>query len=207
MDVRTPKSRGAVAFAPGAADPRPRTKETKSRGLDLSGHARFSKVTALQLRVLSFAFIEDGDVGIGVFHRGVWSRCAKNLVLTLFRCRCRARRTHYPRLVAIWECTSFSAPPRRQEPGTDTRTVRDAQIALRNRSRKQYREKRAGILKASRKDPSLRTDRSCGFSNSISEIRHCSKIACYCNFAYSVLASFRMGTSGSASFQRVRKSL
>ena len=28
----------------------------------------------------------------------------------------------------------------------------------------------------------------------------------YCNFAYSALASFRMGMSGSASFQRVRKS-
>src|ERR1039458_1223832 len=28
----------------------------------------------------------------------------------------------------------------------------------------------------------------------------------YCSFAYSVLASFRIGTSGSASFQRVRKS-
>ena len=28
----------------------------------------------------------------------------------------------------------------------------------------------------------------------------------YCSFAYSALASFRMGTSGSASFQRVRKS-
>jgi hypothetical protein len=30
---------------------------------------------------------------------------------------------------------------------------------------------------------------------------------CYCNFAYSALACFRMGMSGSASFQRVRKSL
>ena len=29
----------------------------------------------------------------------------------------------------------------------------------------------------------------------------------YCSFAYSALASFRMGMSGSASFQRVRKSL
>jgi hypothetical protein len=29
----------------------------------------------------------------------------------------------------------------------------------------------------------------------------------YCNFAYSVLASFRIGMSGSASFQSVRKSL
>jgi len=29
---------------------------------------------------------------------------------------------------------------------------------------------------------------------------------CYCSFAYSALASFRMGMSGSASFQRVRKS-
>jgi len=29
----------------------------------------------------------------------------------------------------------------------------------------------------------------------------------YFNFAYSALASFRMGMSGSASFQRVRKSL
>jgi len=29
----------------------------------------------------------------------------------------------------------------------------------------------------------------------------------YCNFAYSVLACFRMGMSGSASFQSVRKSL
>jgi len=29
----------------------------------------------------------------------------------------------------------------------------------------------------------------------------------YCNFAYSALASFRIGISGSASFQRVRKSL
>src|SRR6516162_5141132 len=28
----------------------------------------------------------------------------------------------------------------------------------------------------------------------------------YCNFAYSALACFRMGMSGSASFQRVRKS-
>ena len=28
----------------------------------------------------------------------------------------------------------------------------------------------------------------------------------YCNFAYSALASFRMGMSGSASFQSVRKS-
>jgi hypothetical protein len=28
----------------------------------------------------------------------------------------------------------------------------------------------------------------------------------YCSFAYSALASFRMGMSGSASFQRVRKS-
>jgi hypothetical protein len=27
----------------------------------------------------------------------------------------------------------------------------------------------------------------------------------YCSFAYSALASFRMGMSGSASFQRVRK--
>jgi hypothetical protein len=32
------------------------------------------------------------------------------------------------------------------------------------------------------------------------------KARCYCNFAYSALASFRMGMSGSASFQRVRKS-
>src|SRR5580698_1976950 len=31
--------------------------------------------------------------------------------------------------------------------------------------------------------------------------------AAYCNFAYSALASFRMGMSGSPSFQRVRKSL
>src|ERR1039457_624862 len=30
--------------------------------------------------------------------------------------------------------------------------------------------------------------------------------SCYCSFAYSALASFRMGMSGSASFQRVRKS-
>ena len=30
---------------------------------------------------------------------------------------------------------------------------------------------------------------------------------CYCSFAYSALASFRMGMSGSASFQSVRKSL
>jgi|HubBroStandDraft_1064217.scaffolds.fasta_scaffold78228_2 hypothetical protein len=29
----------------------------------------------------------------------------------------------------------------------------------------------------------------------------------YCNFAYSTLASFRMGMSGSASFQSVKKSL
>ena len=29
----------------------------------------------------------------------------------------------------------------------------------------------------------------------------------YCSFAYSALACFRMGMSGSASFQRVRKSL
>ena len=29
----------------------------------------------------------------------------------------------------------------------------------------------------------------------------------YCNFAYSALASFRMGMSGSASFHRARKSL
>jgi hypothetical protein len=29
----------------------------------------------------------------------------------------------------------------------------------------------------------------------------------YCSLAYSVLASFRIGRSGSASFQRVRKSL
>jgi hypothetical protein len=29
---------------------------------------------------------------------------------------------------------------------------------------------------------------------------------CYCSFAYSALASFRMGISGSASFQRVKKS-
>ena len=29
----------------------------------------------------------------------------------------------------------------------------------------------------------------------------------YCNFAYSLLACFRMGMSGSASFQRVRKSI
>jgi hypothetical protein len=29
----------------------------------------------------------------------------------------------------------------------------------------------------------------------------------YCSFAYSALASFRMGMSGSASFQSVRKSL
>jgi hypothetical protein len=28
----------------------------------------------------------------------------------------------------------------------------------------------------------------------------------YCNFPYSALASFRMGMSGSASFQRARKS-
>ena len=28
----------------------------------------------------------------------------------------------------------------------------------------------------------------------------------YCNFAYSALASFRMGMSGSASFQRAKKS-
>ena len=30
---------------------------------------------------------------------------------------------------------------------------------------------------------------------------------CYCSFAYSALACFRMGMSGSASFQSVRKSL
>ena len=30
--------------------------------------------------------------------------------------------------------------------------------------------------------------------------------SCYCSFAYSALACFRMGISGSASFQRVRKS-
>src|ERR1022692_4021304 len=30
--------------------------------------------------------------------------------------------------------------------------------------------------------------------------------AAYCNFAYSALACFRMGMSGSASFQRVKKS-
>jgi hypothetical protein len=29
----------------------------------------------------------------------------------------------------------------------------------------------------------------------------------YCSFAYSALASFRMGMSGSASFQKVRKFL
>ena len=29
---------------------------------------------------------------------------------------------------------------------------------------------------------------------------------CYCSFAYSALASFRMGMSGSASFQRAKKS-
>src|SRR5207245_7522516 len=32
-------------------------------------------------------------------------------------------------------------------------------------------------------------------------------LARYCSFAYSVLACFRMGISGSASFQRARKSL
>jgi hypothetical protein len=32
-------------------------------------------------------------------------------------------------------------------------------------------------------------------------------VSTYCNFAYSALACFRMGMSGSASFQRVRKSL
>ncbi len=32
-------------------------------------------------------------------------------------------------------------------------------------------------------------------------------LSSYCSFAYSALASFRMGMSGSASFQRVRKSL
>jgi hypothetical protein len=33
-----------------------------------------------------------------------------------------------------------------------------------------------------------------------------SSIGRYCSFAYSALASFRMGMSGSASFQRARKS-
>ena len=33
------------------------------------------------------------------------------------------------------------------------------------------------------------------------------KLRRYCSFAYSALASFRMGMSGSASFQSVRKSL
>jgi len=36
----------------------------------------------------------------------------------------------------------------------------------------------------------------------------CVEVGSYrCNFAYSALACFRMGMSGSASFQRVRKSL
>jgi Phage integrase family len=46
-----------------------------------------------------------------------------------------------------------------------------------------------------------RTDNSLGCR----PVRHCT--ASYCNFAYSALACFRMGMSGSASFQSVRKSL
>ena len=34
-----------------------------------------------------------------------------------------------------------------------------------------------------------------------------SQVADYCTLAYSALASFRMGTSGSASFQRARKAV
>ena len=36
--------------------------------------------------------------------------------------------------------------------------------------------------------------------------RSCDSPTSYCNFAYSALACFRMGMSGSASFQRLRKS-
>ena len=46
-----------------------------------------------------------------------------------------------------------------------------------------------------------RTDNSLGCR----PVRH--GTASYCNFAYSALACFRMGMSGSASFQSVRKSL
>jgi hypothetical protein len=33
----------------------------------------------LQLRVLGFRLLQDGDVGVGVFQWELWSRCAKNL--------------------------------------------------------------------------------------------------------------------------------
>jgi hypothetical protein len=50
---------------------------------------------------------------------------------------------------------------------------------------------------------SYRADRSRFYINHTSEALFPS----YCSFAYSALDSFRMGMSGSASFQRVRKSL
>jgi hypothetical protein len=47
-------------------------------------------------------------------------------------------------------------------------------------------------------------------SKSAVRVTQCAKRAglelCYCSFAYSALASFRMGMSGSASFQRAKKS-
>ena len=41
----------------------------------------------------------------------------------------------------------------------------------------------------------------------LGSIGYCIPAASYCSFAYSALASFRMGMSGSASFQSVKKSL
>jgi hypothetical protein len=45
-----------------------------------------------------------------------------------------------------------------------------------------------------------------GFIN-IYPVRACATFRNYCSFAFSALASFRMGMSASASFQRARKSL
>jgi hypothetical protein len=41
----------------------------------------------------------------------------------------------------------------------------------------------------------------------VAPARHNLSSRAHCNFAYSALACFRMGMSGSASFQRVRKSV
>jgi hypothetical protein len=59
-----------------------------------------------------------------------------------------------------------------------------------------------------------KTDRDRTFVNarrnrlhvSEADVANCVALS-YCSFAYSALASFRMGMSGSASFQSVRKSL
>jgi hypothetical protein len=71
---------------------------------------------------------------------------------------------------------------------------------LRNWRRKNSRANQAKIVKECNR-PIVSVDNSAQQSGMVGRSPRC-----YCSFAYSTLASFRMGMLGSAPFQRVRKS-